>query len=129
MVAECFAMHGYELVLSSGESISEVSIDLYVAKGQMSFEDQPIDAGDIIGRLRYFHVEEGPSLLACYIGLQDDLYNEVWTQVRTNMFKGCTLTLQLGLQYAGDDPVWEVVESLFVIGASFRFIYPRRLPG
>jgi hypothetical protein len=149
--ARCSAMDGSYLTLSSGESITQIPIDVALFRGPLTVGDgRPLEKG--VGLFNYVRSEEPrtnyvrlaglrlnfvrsegvrpPSTIACYIGLEPDFYNEVWAQVRSGTFSESNISLDIDPVQSPGQPVSQVTNrgSLFVLGASFHFIHSRRPP-
>jgi hypothetical protein len=139
--ARCSAVDGFHLSLSSGESITQIPIEVGLSQDPITVGDgQPLERG--VGVFNYIFSEglrfnyvrsEGQqprSAIACYIGLAPDFYNEVWAQVRSGAFSESSISLDLAPVQSPGQPVWQVTNrgSLFVLGASFRSTHSRRQP-
>ena len=131
MAVDCIAIDDHQLVLSSGEDIARIPIYLLAGEGPLTFADwgKSIEFEEAIGFLSYH-----PKMISCFIGLEPDLLKETWMQFRSNAFSECSISLDLGLEYAAghDQAVWQIAREgppwgrLFVLGVSFEFAYSRR---
>jgi len=139
--ARCSAVDGFHLSLSSGESITQIPIDVGLSQGPLKVGDgQLLERGVGVFNyvlsegLRFNYVrsdgQQSRSAIACYIGLAPDFFNEVWAQVRGGAFSESSISLELAPVQSPDQPVWQVTKrgSLFVLGASFHFTLSRRQP-
>src|SRR3974390_1382997 len=85
--ARCSAMDGNHLTLSSGESITQIPIDVGLFQGPLTLGDgRPLERG--VGLFSYVrseglrlnYVRSGlrpPAAITCYIGLAPDFFHEV----------------------------------------------------
>ena len=149
--ARCSAMDGIHLTLSSGESITQIPIDVGLSQGPLTVGNgRPLERG--VGLFNYVRSERvrpnyvrseelwlnyirsdgprPPSAIVCYIGLERDFYNEVWAQVRSGAFSESSISLDLDAIQSPGQPVWQVTNrgSLFVVSASIHFTHSRRQP-
>jgi hypothetical protein len=127
--AHCSAAKDFDLTLSTGETISQMPIDVTLLRGPLTLGDGgPLQRG--VGILNYISAAGvwPRSAIGCWVGLEGDHYNEVWAQVRSGAYTRSSISFDLAPFPEPGERLWRIDGnrgSLFVLSASITFTYSR----